>query len=100
MKQSVDFNTFAQSFVLMGRREQFSYSGLRALFDYLEEFENEVGEEIELDVIGLCCDYVELDEQEAREQYDIPDDEDWQEFLRNETTVIDVDSNHVIIQQY
>jgi hypothetical protein len=100
MKQTVDFNTFAQAFVLMGRREQFSYSGLRALFDYLEEYEQDTGTEIELDVIGLCCDYVELDEQEAREQYSIPDDEEWQEFLRNETTVIDVDSDRVIIQQY
>ena len=99
MKQLVDFNTFAQSFVLMGRREQFSYSGLRALFDYLEEFENETGEEIELDVIALCCDYVELDEDEAREQYNLTS-EDWKQELADETILIDVDDSRVIIQQY
>ena len=100
MKQSVDFIVFHRAFVLMGRREQFSYSGLRALFNYLEEYEQDTGEEIELDVISLCCDYVELDEDETREQYNIPDDEDWQEFLRDQTTVIDVDDSRVIIQQY
>ena len=99
MKQNVDFDTFAQSFVLMGRREQFSYSGLRALFDYLEEYESETGTEIELDVIGLCCDYVELDEQEAREQYSLTS-EDWKQELADETITIDVDNDRVIIQQY
>ena len=99
MKQLVDFNTFAQSFVLMGRREQFSYSGLRALFDYMEEFENETGTEIELDVIALCCDYVELDEDEAREQYNLTS-EDWKQELADETILIDVDDSRVIIQQY
>jgi len=100
MKQLIGFGDFTQAFVNMGRADQFSYPGLRALFDYLEEYEQEIGEEVELDVIDLCCNYVELDEDEAREQYDIPDDEDWQEFLRNETTVINVDSDRVIIQQY
>ena len=100
MKQNVNFNMFAREFKNMGRADQFSYSGLRALFDYLEELEDGIGEEIELDVIDLCCSYAELDEQEAREQYDIPDNEDWIEFLRDETMVIEVDEDHVIIQQY
>ena len=100
MKQNVNFNMFACEFKNMGRAEQFSYSGLHALFDYLEELERDIGEESELDVIALCCDYVELDEDEAREQYDIPEDEDWIEFLRDETIVIEVDEDHVIIQQY
>ena len=100
MKQNVNFTMFAREFKNMGRAEQFSYSGLHALFDYLEELEDGTGEEIELDVISLCCDYAELNEDEAREQYDIPEDEDWIEFLRDETMVIEVDEDRVIIPQY
>jgi len=29
------------------------------LFDYLEEYEESTGEEIELDVVALCCEYYE-----------------------------------------
>tara|TARA_R110000751_G_scaffold191952_1_gene297546 strand:+ start:165 stop:446 length:282 start_codon:yes stop_codon:yes gene_type:complete len=42
-------------------RENFSYDGLKALFEYLEEYEEGTGEEIELDVIALCCEYAEYD---------------------------------------
>ena len=43
----------------MGRKNQFSYSGKRALFDWLENLEDETKNEIELDVIALCCEYTE-----------------------------------------
>jgi hypothetical protein len=39
----------------MGRVNQFSYEGLGALFDYMEEADPNA----ELDVIALCCDYTE-----------------------------------------
>ena len=45
---------------------QFSYEGLRAIFDYLEELD----ENYDLDVIAICCDYVECDNwEEARDMY-------------------------------
>ena len=47
------------AFVRMGRKENFSYDGLRALFAHLEEMEDACGEEIELDVVALCCEYSE-----------------------------------------
>lgn len=37
----------------------FTYKGLRALFEYLETLEEDTGYKIELDVIALCCDYSE-----------------------------------------
>ena len=43
----------------MDRSEQFTYAGLRALFDYLEQYQDDIGEAIELDVIALCCEYSE-----------------------------------------
>lgn len=71
MKQTINFYHFEQAFKDMNRSNNFSYSGLKALFDYLEEYEDSCGEEIELDVIALCCEYTEFEDiQEFIDQYD------------------------------
>lgn len=59
MKTTVSRYDFERAFVDAGRKDQFSYEALGLLFDYLEEYENSTGEEIELDVIALCCEYYE-----------------------------------------
>ena len=43
------------------RPDNFSYSGLGALFGYLEELSEDIGEDIEMDVIAICCDYSEYE---------------------------------------
>jgi hypothetical protein len=71
MKMTVDFGTFQERFDIMSRKDQFSSNGLRALFDYLEDLENDLGEEIEVDVIALCCDYVEYESfEQLQKDYD------------------------------
>lgn len=40
-------------------REDFSYEALDALFDYYEQLEEDLGDEIELDVILLCSVWTE-----------------------------------------
>jgi len=59
MKTTVSRYDFERAFVDANRRDNFSYEGLNALFDYLEDYEEQTGEEIELDVVALCCDYSE-----------------------------------------
>lgn len=59
MKTTVSRYEFERAFADAGRADNFTHEGLRALFDYLEEYEESTGEEIELDVIALCCDYSE-----------------------------------------
>lgn len=59
MKTTVNRYAFERAFADAGRKDQFSYEGLKALFEYLEQYEEDTGEEIELDVIALCCDYYE-----------------------------------------
>jgi predicted ArsR family transcriptional regulator len=59
MKTTVSQYDFERAFADADREDQFSYEGLKALFDYLEDYEEQTGEEIELDVIALCCDYSE-----------------------------------------
>ena len=71
MKQTVYFMDFQNKFRAHGRIGQFSYSGLRALFDYIEMIEECTGEQIELDVIALCSEYTEYESlEEFHEDYD------------------------------
>jgi len=71
MKKTVDFFTFQLAFESI-RPDNFSYEGLSALFDHIEELESDIGEEIELDVIALCCDYSEESYKDIANSYDIP----------------------------
>jgi uncharacterized alpha/beta hydrolase family protein len=60
MKQNVSEGMFIDSFKQNEeRKNNFSYDGLRALYDYLEQYENDIGEELEFDLIALCCEYSE-----------------------------------------
>jgi hypothetical protein len=60
MKTTVDEYEFKEAFRRI-RPDNFTYKGLSAFFDSLEELESDMGEELELDVIGLCCDYSEYE---------------------------------------
>jgi len=71
MKTTVKFSQFCHAFHSMSRYEQFGYDGLQVLFDYLEEYEESTGEELELDVIAMCCDYSHDTVQEIIQNYDI-----------------------------
>lgn len=98
-------------------KDNFSYYALSALYDYLVEYEEVTGEKIELDVVALCCDYVEYEtaEEGARECFDFEGmsfDEDGGEletseeveqkaldFLQSKTQVIKFDGG-IIVQQF
>lgn len=97
MKQAVNFTDFVDAFRDMNRDNQFTYLGKRALFDYLESLEDDTGQEIELDVIALCCEYSEYENlKEFQEAYS---SEDYQtiEDIENQTTVIKIDDEAFII---
>ena len=61
MYQRITFSDFLDAFRRHGRETQFSHDAKRALFEYLQDLEEDTGEPIELDVVGLCCDYAEAD---------------------------------------
>lgn len=71
MKTTVSLYDFREAFRTMGRAEQFSYEGLEVLFDYLEQYEEDTGEELELDVVALCCDFYEDTVAEIARNYSI-----------------------------
>ena len=59
MKTTISVYDFRQAFHDYDRGNQFSYKGLGVLYEALERFAEDTGEEIELDVIALCCDFAE-----------------------------------------
>ena len=63
MKTTVSQTDFVDAFKKM-RPSNFSYEGLIALYDYLENFEEDTDKVIELDVIAFCCNYSEWDNLE------------------------------------
>lgn len=85
MKLSLNKYGFERAFVDANRKEQFSYEALGLLFDYFEDYEEQTGEEIELDVIAICCDYCEDTTENIARNYSIdlndanPEDEDYED---------------------
>ena len=82
----------------------FTYEGLSALFDYLEELEDGIGEQIKFDPIAICCDFSEYaDLQEIKESYSCIND---MEDLYMHTSVIKIEnldgseSDRLIIQNF
>lgn len=71
MKTTVSRYDFERAFTDADRKENFSYEGLSVLFDYLEEYEESTGQEIELDVIALCCEYSEDTPDDIIQNYSI-----------------------------
>jgi hypothetical protein len=57
MIQRINFQDFIDSFRLHNKFDQFGFDALSVLFDYLETLERDMNNPLELDVIGLCCDY-------------------------------------------
>ena len=96
MKTSVNYYDFRNAF--MARRpDNFSAEGLQVLFNHLEQCEEEDGIEMELNVIGLCCDYTEWSNyQEFQESYpDIAYDE-----ICEHGVFIKVDDTRFITNQF
>lgn len=107
MKQTIGLSQFTDAFMSI-RPDNFTYDGLVLLFDYLESWEADSGEELELDVIAICCDFEELTIEEIIRQYnietdDIEDDEiddHVMNYLNDETTVIGKTDNTIVFLSF
>lgn len=95
MKQSINFSQFCDAFRAYNRDNNFSYEGKRVLFDFLESIEEDTGEELELDVIALCCEYSEDHWEDIANNYsiDLSECEDDEE---KEEAVIDYLQEHTL----
>ena len=67
MVQTINLHDFRKAFQEI-RPNNFSYEGLERLYEYLTYDEESHGQ-IELDVIGLCCDFCEMTPTEIQDNY-------------------------------
>ena len=100
MIQTVNVHDFRQAFHDCGRGEQFSYEALGFIFEYYEQYEDDTGEPVELDVIGICCDLAELTPAEFRAQYTVPDDTSLEEYCCNEGVYVNETDDTIIFVQF
>jgi len=119
MKQNISFCSFCDEFNGGSYENNFSYDGKKALFEYLENYEEECETEIDLDIIALCCEYCEfediddylssynsdIDKEEYTDEEDGLDTEEYHQAVLNEieqkTQLIKFEnSNGFIIQSY
>ena len=99
MKDTISIYTFRRWFE-EHRSNNFSYTGLTSLFEYLEEYEESTGEQIEFDPIALCCEYTEYDNLgEFHQNYDIEQYPD-KDSIMDYTQLIEVGTDSFIIQNF
>jgi hypothetical protein len=100
MKTTVNQNDFVDAFKQAGREDSYSYEGKVALFNYFEEYEESTEQEIELDVIAICCEFTEYESlEEFHKNYDKEDYETIDD-IEQATLVIRIDDSAFIIQDF
>jgi len=110
MKMTINFSDFCDAFFNSGRKDQFSYYGKKALFEYIESVEQDTGDETELDIISLCCEFTEFDTafEAAKDcsgftiEGDLNEEEQEKQalqFLSDETTILQFKGG-IIMQNY
>ena len=101
MRMTLDKNQIADTL----RRDYYSswsYDGALALADYLEEYEESTGEELELDPVAIRCEFSEYESAiEAAAEYtsEFTTEAAALEYLEDHTSVITFDGG-VIIQDF
>ena len=106
--QTVNFYDFIRAFETCDRGEQFSREALSALFDYYDELSDDTGEPYSLDVIAICCEWSELDDDDifndygerAAEELEMKEDDvttdDIIDYLRGLTYIIELENSTLV----
>ena len=77
-------------------RDYFSLEGYEAILEMFED----LGNDSELDVIAICCEFSEDDEEDIRNDYNIPEDEEVEDYLNDNTSVCKLDNGNFLYQQF
>lgn len=79
------------------RPDNFTYAGLEALYDYLDDYSEQAGHNIEFDPIAFCCEYTEYENlAEFHDNYDSEEYPDM-ESIGDSTIVIPIDGTDSFI---
>ena len=104
IKKTFNENDFINEFKACNRQDNFSYEGLRVMFDALNELAQDCEMVIEMDVIALCCEYSELSVDDVIRDYQLDDDVDVIDYLHEHTMVLgnyDIDGvEYVLFQSF
>lgn len=95
VKQTINVYAFRDAFNTL-RPNNFTYDGLTALYDFLDE----VDPELELDVIGLCCEFTEYkDLTEFHADYGLTEYPNL-EAIQDATILIETEGSSFIIADF
>ena len=96
MKTTVNEHDFLEAFRRYDRVDNFGLDGLRALFEYLEEYEEDTGSEMELDVIAICCDFTRY---ESLEEYNEAYSTSYESLdeVSEQTSVVEIEGSDAFI---
>lgn len=113
MYATINKSDFMDQFRVMGRLDNFSYEARGLLFDCFEQYEEDSGEEIEMDIVAVCCEYSEdsadsiasnyMDAGEYEEFKALDDDEQEdtiREYLNDNTTLVGETPSGFVYQQF
>jgi hypothetical protein len=100
MKTTIHLHDFIHCDAL----KTFSYDGRVALFDYIEDYEQSCGTELDFDPVALRCEFTEYtDIKNAYEIYQLDDEDltelDMMEYLQDRTQVIEFKTG-IILQDF
>lgn len=112
--QTIDSSDLYHLACRMDRGDQFGYKGWGLIGEHLEELSDSIGENIEIDIVGICCEYSKADDaDDAYTQLQIDIDQvDWEEmsddekleeirsYLENETCVVCCKDDLIIWQAF
>lgn len=117
--QTIDPSELYRMADRMGRADNFGYKGWRAIGDYLEDLSEDTGENIEIDIVAICCEYSMAESADGvfydydhLHGVDLPEEETWEEmpedekletiqsFLQGQTSVVVCEDDLIIWQAF
>lgn len=98
----------------MDRGDNFGYKGWNAIGDYLENLSDDLGKDVEVDIVAICCDYNHVESVEdfinGYSNFDVPEDfknyevdeqlEVIREYLEENTSVVCCEEDCIIFQTF
>lgn len=100
----------------MDRGHNFGFNGWNAIGEYLEELSDDTGEDYEVDIVGICCDYSMSESVDdfwnEYGKYSSIDPEEWEEmdeeekleaieeYLQDNASVVTCQENLIIWQAF
>jgi hypothetical protein len=107
--QTMDKYAFFNAFNNSSRKDQFSNEALEAIFEYMEEYSDSTGENVEFDIVGICCEWAEMTWQEVAMSYGVDlsfcdTDEERidavKEYLQDETHSVHLSDDSFVFVQF